>query len=103
VFYVGNGCLLAGFMALKLPSWRLVKMSACVGSHSYSIYLWHAGAQQWVALFLTRIVLRTDNWFIGSATYLASSILLGILMALAIEFPVLKLRDRWFPSRSKAL
>jgi len=103
VFYIGSGCLLTGFMALELPSWRLVKTTAYVGSHSYSIYLWHAGAQQWLALFITRIVLRTDNWFIGAGVYLASSIFLGILMALAIEFPVLKLRDRWFPSRSRAI
>ncbi len=54
-------------------------------------------------LFFTRMVLRTENWFAGAAIYLVSSIGVGIGMALLVEFPVLRLRDRWFPSRSRPL
>jgi peptidoglycan/LPS O-acetylase OafA/YrhL len=103
VFYLGSGCLLTGLLGMELPRTRLVAAAAYVGSHSYSIYLWHGGVQQWLTLFVTRVVLRTENWFVGAAVYLVGSIVVGILMALAVEFPVLRLRDRWFPSRSRPL
>jgi len=102
-FYLGSGCLLAGLLGMELPRTRLVAAAAYVGSHSYSIYLWHGGVQQWLTLFVTRVVLRTDNWFVGAAVYLIGSVVVGILLALAVEFPVLRLRDRWFPSRSRPL
>jgi peptidoglycan/LPS O-acetylase OafA/YrhL len=101
--YLGSGCLLTGMLGVTLPDSRLLTAVAYVGSHSYSIYLWHGGAQQWVTLFITRLVLRTDNWYTGAVIYLISSIGVGILLALLIEFPVLRLRDRWFPSRSQPL
>jgi hypothetical protein len=35
--------------------------------------------------------------------YILGSIILGIAMARLVEFPVLRIRDRMIPSRSKAL
>jgi peptidoglycan/LPS O-acetylase OafA/YrhL len=103
MFYLGSGGLLTGIMGMELPRTRLVAAVAYVGSHSYSIYLWHLAAQQWLMMFVMRMVLRTENWFVGAAVYLAGAIIVGIVMALAVEFPVLRLRDRWFPSRSRPL
>lgn len=35
--------------------------------------------------------------------YLVGSLVAGVAMAKVVEMPALKLRDRWFPSRSAAL
>jgi peptidoglycan/LPS O-acetylase OafA/YrhL len=99
MFHLGSGCLLAGFLALKLPSWPLITAVAYIGSHSYSIYIWH----EWVEAYLEKTVFRAGHWHAGAALFFAVSIVFGIVMALAVEFPVLKLRDRWFPSRGRAV
>jgi peptidoglycan/LPS O-acetylase OafA/YrhL len=80
--YVGSGC-------------------AYIGRHSYSIYLWHAAYLQlvevtfrkWIPIHLPVAVLAVIN--VGGAC------LLGIAFAHAIEFPVLKFRDRFFPMLQK--
>jgi peptidoglycan/LPS O-acetylase OafA/YrhL len=41
------------------------------------------------------------SWWIEPLAYLAGSILVGIIMAKLIELPLLKVRDRFFPSRSR--
>lgn len=99
LFYLGSACLLAGFLALKLPSWRVIAVTGYVGAHSYSIYIWH----QWVEMSLNRRVFQAGHWYAGAVLFLAVSILFGIFMSLIVEFPVLKFRDRWFPPRSPAL
>jgi hypothetical protein len=42
------------------------------------------------------------SWQIRSAIYLLGAFVVGIAMAKLIELPVLRIRDRWFPSRSAA-
>ena len=91
--YIGYGCILV-WMATRPSSKSLVMRAlAAVGYYSYSIYLWHG-----VVAFLLFVHRPTTLlWFIA---YLATSIVLGLLMAYLIETPFLELRDRLFPSRS---
>jgi hypothetical protein len=38
------------------------------------------------------------GWFLNALIYFVSTWLVGIIMARLIEFPVISVRDRWFPS-----
>lgn len=67
----------------------IVRPLAAIGYYSYSIYLWHG----WIARLLPR---TTALAFVGC---LVASIALGAAMAKLVEYPMLALRDRLFPSR----
>jgi peptidoglycan/LPS O-acetylase OafA/YrhL len=70
---------------------------AYVGTHSYSIYLWHAPFVVYVPVFLRKFL---HIQLLGKAplwSYVLGSCVLGIAMANLIELPVLRLRDRLFP------
>lgn len=68
---------------------------ARIGFYSYSIYLWHMPINHLCRIYLKPRVGNPLN----VAAYLVLSIVIGILAAKLIEIPVLKLRDRWLPSR----
>jgi peptidoglycan/LPS O-acetylase OafA/YrhL len=103
LIYLGAGCLLLSSLSLdyiRCPAW--VKWLAWLGKYSYSVYLWHllVGSR----LFpLVEIKLNNRlGWTLDSLFYFALCWLVGILLARAIEFPALRLRDRWFPSLAKS-
>jgi peptidoglycan/LPS O-acetylase OafA/YrhL len=85
LFYLGSGSILTGLLLCRLPESRLLGLVALVGAHSYSIYLWHMPVIRWLSL--------QSVW---TAVFL--SVLVGVVMARVVEFPVLRLRDRLFPS-----
>jgi peptidoglycan/LPS O-acetylase OafA/YrhL len=71
-----------------------VRLLSWAGYYSYSIYLWHV-----LALFFWDHL--PGGWFRGPF-YIASVIGLGILMSKLIEIPMLRIRDRWIPSRTRS-
>jgi peptidoglycan/LPS O-acetylase OafA/YrhL len=99
---LGFGALL--LIALCAPAPRrwfgryLLGATAFVGAHSYSIYLWHRFAQM-AARHLMQYVPRA-NWLIDVALYVCLALFIGIVTSRAVEIPVLRLRNRFFPSRS---
>jgi peptidoglycan/LPS O-acetylase OafA/YrhL len=77
-----------------------------VGVYSYGIYLWHVTA---MGILEREIGGRTLSWAGGasSSVWLVSAvavcvgaILAGVVASKVVEWPVLRLRDRFFPSRS---
>jgi len=98
-FYLAGGCLVVGALGLPEPKGKFSGTIAYIGSHSYSIYLWH------MPVMVCGVALLPDyvGWGSRTVIYLAGSIAFGIAMALLIEFPLLRLRDRIFPSRGNPL
>ncbi len=100
-FYIGSACLMVGMLGMEIPANFLTKGVAYIGSHSYSIYLWHLPTLWWVVPHLVNKNKDQRNWFVYTGVWFASSIVVGVVMAAAVEFPMLRLRDRLFPSRDK--
>jgi hypothetical protein len=65
--------------------------------------LWHLPVQVWGMDFIIHALRLGRNTLTAFVIYFFGSIFVGITMAILIEFPVLKLRDRLFPSRSKLI
>ena len=100
IFYVGSGMMLVGTLLSQIPHGRVVAVLATLGAYSYSIYLWH----MFVIVRLIPLVEGAFDVELDSGTrlamYFVGSFGLGIAMAKAVEVPALRIRDRWFPSRS---
>jgi len=102
LIWLGWGCILLILCCnphrSALPQ-SVLKSLAPIGRYSYSIYLWHAPVLWW-----GEPLLRANGLHPGflpcAAGYIAISLVVGILLAKIIELPVLKLRDRIFPSRT---
>lgn len=100
-FYVGGGLLVMAGHGITTPWPAPFRLAALIGEHSYSIYLWHIPFKMWINPRITRLLHIQDVWWLSTACYLIGSIIVGCLMAKIIERPILLLRDKWFPARSK--
>jgi peptidoglycan/LPS O-acetylase OafA/YrhL len=104
VVYTQPGTGWAGTLLVGRPA-RLI---AVIGLHSYSIYLWHINPVRYALIGALTEKLKpflglTGQWIVLTTTYLAVSLLTGIVLGKLIEKPALLLRDRLFPARAKAL
>ena len=106
VLYIGFGMLL--LVALLCSRDQVesknpwIRFWAYVGSHSYSIYLWHMPVLFWGMARLMPQEWRTNFW-VDFLVAMSLSVAWGIIASVAIEFPMLRLRDRLFPSKVGAL
>jgi peptidoglycan/LPS O-acetylase OafA/YrhL len=98
LMYLGAGFLVAKAVTFEGtgPIRAVSNFLASIGVYSYSIYLWHMFYQLRMLAYLH--ITSFTLWFVR---YFPGAILFGIVAAKAIEFPVLRFRDRVFPSGSK--
>jgi peptidoglycan/LPS O-acetylase OafA/YrhL len=101
--YLGSSCLMVAALTVAETRHPISRALAYVGSRSYSIYLWHLPVQLWLTPYGGRIFSTHFRWPVYFLSFFAVTILIGILMAIAVEFPMLTIRDRWFPSRGRPL
>src|SRR6267142_564411 len=73
--------------------------AASVGMYSYSIYRWHGPAGSWFPGLVRRVLHVSLGPYERFVTYMIGSLAIGITMSKIIEYPILRLRDRIFPSR----
>jgi peptidoglycan/LPS O-acetylase OafA/YrhL len=100
--YLGAGALLlvgVGSGEDRAPS-RLLTGAAWLGAASYPIYLWHMDI---IWQFHARLHLAW-GWSVWSTAgaSLVASLLVGVAVGRLVEWPVLRWRDRAFPSRAGA-
>lgn len=102
--YVGSGLIVSALVVGGIPSnWFTRGMGYC-GAYSYSIYLWHIVCVPMVKYwFSTARGGSRPEAVLALACYFVGSVVMGIVMARLIEIPVLRLRDRLFPSRSRQM
>jgi peptidoglycan/LPS O-acetylase OafA/YrhL len=105
--YVGFGGILLCSLSFAEPAGvvaqRVLGSLAFLGSHSYSIYLWHLPLGIWIMPLIRSWLGGSLPYLVGVGTYCGLSIGFGIVMAKLIEMPVLRLRDKLYPSRSNPL
>ena len=99
--YLAGGALLLGFLKIFAGNiLRPARFLGFLGANSYSVYLWHMqGVIIGASIF--------PQWAHGAGVWMAYCLLchvtawcVGIVAARIVEFSVLKLRDRWFPSKT---
>jgi peptidoglycan/LPS O-acetylase OafA/YrhL len=101
VFWLGSGMLMVGVLLSAPPRGALETAMAKLGAYSYSIYLWHMPVCIWGLAFVESELGPACGFGTLAAVYLLGSLAVGVLMARMLELPMLRLRDRWFPSRSR--
>lgn len=101
LFYIGSGLLVLAANEVKsTSSWVLQKLGE-LGAASYSIYLWHVFVNEgfWKLSWAQAHAGSRTFWLIYLLSFTLGALLFGYLMARVVELPVLKLRERLWPSR----
>lgn len=79
---------------------------AWIGVYTYSIYIWHITAMGILEREIGSRILAwaggtsSVSWLVSAGTVCVGAILAGVVASKAVEWPVLHVRDRLFPSRS---
>lgn len=80
-----------------------------IGVYSYAIYLWHVTAMGILGREIGGRLMAWAGqssptvWLVSALVVSAGAILAGVVASKLVEWPVLRLRDRFFPSRSGPL
>ena len=95
LFYLGSGLLLMAFLENEEAfGGNAARLASYIGTRSYSIYIWHV-----YAIHLCDPVLKfSGNWQLYWLSCFVLPVAVGIVMAELIEYPVLRIRDKFFPA-----
>ena len=102
LFYLGSGFLVIAAIRWKTSDSRLVQSIAGLGAASYSIYLWHMPVARWGHRFVSKAI-GFDSFYLYLFNAVVGACVFGWLLNRLIENPILLIRDRLFPSHSRAV
>jgi peptidoglycan/LPS O-acetylase OafA/YrhL len=92
-FYIGAAFIMIGLhVAPGLPATKFAVATAWLGTHSYSVYLWHRPTQAWGARLMEAWLGHRPSWVVLGLVYLVASWMVGVTLAKLIETPALRLR-----------
>jgi len=111
--YVGSAAFLVAaynttagdFSRWKRLAVPLASLIAWIGVYSYGIYLWHVTAmgmlEREVAgrLLTDASVAPAGIWLISAIVACGGAVIVGVVTSKLVEWPLLRLRERIFPSR----
>lgn len=102
--YVGFGAIVMAAVCAPAPvrGRTLVQGAAFVGTHSYSIYLWHTAVLVFGNILVTKLLGRAPGYYEMAVGYVFAAFAWGIVAARCIEWPALALRERLSGVRSAA-
>lgn len=100
--YLAGGAIVLAAVAWERGRQPAAGLMAIIGVYSYSIYIWHLAVKRWGLPLLETVVGFERGGLVSLAVFAVASIVVGATMAKLIEMPVLRIRDRFFPSRSAA-
>ena len=101
LFYLGSGLLVLAAVRLDQSRFGVLRFMGTLGGTSYSIYLWHMPFNVWARGFISSLS-GSDSYTQYLFVYLIGAPALGYIMSKLIEWPIIRLRDRLFPSRSES-
>jgi peptidoglycan/LPS O-acetylase OafA/YrhL len=74
---------------------RVTRAIAWMGAYSYTLYLWHVPMAQ---VFIAVARRYPMNQYLLHAIYFTTTIVVAVVLSKLVELPVLRLRERLFPS-----
>jgi peptidoglycan/LPS O-acetylase OafA/YrhL len=102
IVYLGAGVLVAKAILFESPGPMALtsRLLARIGVYSYSIYLWHIFFWHIFSQLHVIMVLRVTSRPIFLLCYFVGAITFGVMASTLIEMPMLRFRDRVFPSEA---
>jgi len=97
-FYVASACIVSAVVVRGVPRNLVTTLMGKIGMHSYSIYLWHLVVLRWGVKWTSDLYGERLPPLLEISIYAIGSVLIGVLMSKLVEYPVVRLRDRLFPS-----
>jgi peptidoglycan/LPS O-acetylase OafA/YrhL len=105
---LGSAAILVGVCCGTRESGSHRGLLAWIGVSSYGIYVWHVTVMGWVVDLVGRLLTASGlnpslRWVLMATCVSMVCVWAGVAVTLFIERPSLWLRDRWFPSRGRAI
>ncbi|MBM4302938.1 MAG: acyltransferase [Deltaproteobacteria bacterium] len=102
IFYIGSALIVLGASKLNNSTSKLLNFLGSLGAASYSIYLWHMPVRIWFLPLLIKTT-QLSNPAFSFGVYVFSTFIIGWIMHLLVEKPVLALRDYFYKDATNEL